>query len=210
MEHLNKSGKYIVIEGNDGTGKSTQAELLSEWLHNEKGVGSYIIEEPKGTDIGEAIRDVVLDAKLERDPETNLLLFTAARHEAWKRAKKELAVGKWVISSRNYLSTICYQGFGEGVDRRVITDLTHSFTDDYYMNPDHTIILTLDHETRYKRIENRTNNSHQDAFESRGDTFQDRVSNSYAILAAQHRYPTIDASQSIEEIHQQIIDIIDE
>ena len=102
-------GKYIVIEGHDGTGKSTQAERIRDRLQKE-GIDSVEFHEPAGVPIADAIRTVIKDGSLERDGETNLLLFTAARHEIWKHAEKELALGKWVVSARNYYSSLAYQG----------------------------------------------------------------------------------------------------
>lgn len=201
-------GKYVVIEGNDGTGKSTQVELLAEYL-NDKGIETFVMHEPAGTPTADAIRTILKNGELERDAETNLLLFTAARHENWQRAKRALAVGKWVISARNYLSTEVYQGYGEGLDIGRIHALTREFTDEAYMNPDYTFVLSLPAEERERRIARRGALQNADTFESRGDDFQDKVDAGYENIARTYGLPLIDASLSIEAIQAKIRQTLD-
>ncbi|HEU0266266.1 MAG TPA: dTMP kinase [Candidatus Saccharimonadaceae bacterium] len=201
---MRKRGRYIVIEGNDGTGKSTQVELLATYLR-EKGIESYVPHEPAGTLIADEIRKIIKNGSLKRDGKTNLLLFTAARHEIWRRAKRELSHGKWVISARNYLSTLAYQGVGEGLSATLIEQTTRTFTDDKYMKPDVTIILTLNDQTeRSKRIASRGRPEKPDTFESRSQDFQDRVNDAYVSIAVERGYTIIDASRSIEDIQLDI------
>lgn len=204
-----KRGKYIVIEGNDGTGKSTQAELLAEWLEEEKKIKTFVTHEPDGPGISSEIRKVIKNGEYERDGETNLLLFTASRHEIWKRAERELVSGKWVISARNYISTLVYQGYGEGVDFDRIIDTTKIFTNDNYINPDVTLILSLAHKERERRIANRGATQNKDTFESRGRDFQDNLDEGYEKIAEKYKFPVIDASRSIEDIQTEIRALID-
>ncbi|HEY1085345.1 MAG TPA: dTMP kinase [Candidatus Saccharimonadales bacterium] len=196
-------GKYIVIEGNDGTGKSTQVKLLREYL-SSKGIESSEYQEPSGTPIAGAIREVIINGMLERSGATNLLLFTAARHEIWKQAEKDLEEGKWVVCSRNYFSTLAYQGYGEGLDLDLITRLTAEFTSESYMKPDLAIILTLDHDTRASRIAERGSVKNPDTFESRTGVFQERVSNGYLEIAKSQQLPILDAAKSPNEIAAEI------
>lgn len=196
-------GKYIVVEGNDGTGKSTQVELLANYLESE-GITTYVAHEPAGTPISDAIRTVIKDGSLLRTPETNLLLFTAARREIWQHAAEALAAGTYVLSARNYLSTIAYQGMGEGLDIDLIKRTTQTFTDKRYMQPDHTIILLLGDAARKERIAKRGALEKTDTFESRDDSFQQKVNDAYAEIARTYELPTIDASQSIEAIQKEI------
>lgn len=202
-------GKYIVIEGNDGTGKSTQIELLAKWLREEKSIDSFIAHEPAGTPMADALRTIIKDGTLTRTPETNLLLFTAARHEIWQQAQQALAAGRWVLSARNYISTLAYQGGGEGLSTTLIEATTREFTDDRYINPDLTIVLTLADETiRTERISRRGEMQHKDTFESQSDTYQQRVNQAYLDIAAQKNYQTIDAAQTIDTIHHKIIQLL--
>ena len=196
-------GKYIVIEGNDGTGKSTQVELLAEYL-NKKGIETFVIHEPDGPGISAEIRKVIKNGELERTPETNLLLFTASRHEIWRQAREKLEQGVWVLSARNYLSTIVFQGYGEGLDIDLIKETTLRFTDAGYVTPDHTIILTLTKEERENRIAQRGELQNKDTFESRGSEFQAKLDTGYIQLAEQIEVPTVDAMQSIEAVQLEL------
>lgn len=175
-------GKYIVIEGNDGTGKTTQAELLQNYLEDQ-GKTVLMVHEPGGTPMGDALRTIIKDGSIERSPESNLLLFTAARHELWPTINAALEAGTWVISSRNYLSTIVYQGYAEGLDAKLITAITRQFTAKAYMEPEHTIILTIDDDaTRTQRVANRKA-SQPDTFESKDQDYQKRLKQGYREVA---------------------------
>ena len=193
-------GKYIVIEGHDGTGKSTQVGLLRDRL-SEQGIGSIEFHEPQGTPIADAIRTIIKNGTLPRDGQTNLLLFTAARHEIWKEARKALDQGIWVVAARNYYSTLAYQGYGEGLDRDLIMSLTQQFTDMTYVHPDLAVILTLDDEAeRERRIGERGALKTPDTFEARDNAFQDAVKNGYHAIAATHKLPIISADQPPADI----------
>lgn len=194
-----EEGKYIVIEGNDGTGKSTQVENIRARLA-EQGIDSIEFHEPAGVPVADAIRDIIKNGSLERDAETNLLLFTAARHEIWRRAERELVVGKWVVAARNYFSTLAYQGHGEGLSIDLITDTTKTFTNERYMEPDLALILTIDDEARSGRIANRGEIENPDTFESQNDSFQQRVNAGYRTIAQEHSLKLVDASDSIESV----------
>lgn len=196
-------GKYIVIEGHDGTGKSTQVEKISQLLH-ERGIDSVEFHEPAGVPIADAIRTIIKDGSLERDGETNLLLFTASRHEIWRRAAQELKMGTWVITARNYYSTLAYQGYGEGLSTQLIEDTTRTFTTKQYANPDLAVILSLDNESREKRISERGEVEKPDTFESRSLDFQTRVHDGYLEIAKNHNLQVIDASRSIDDVTQDI------
>lgn len=201
-------GKYIVIEGNDGTGKSTQVELLSAYL-NQQGIETFVAHEPGGTPIADEIRTIIKNGELDRSPETNLLLFTAARHEIWKVARQKLEQGAWVLSARNYFSTIAFQGYGEGLSIELIKKTTRQFTDDLYMTPDRTILLTLQKEEREKRIHQRGELAVKDTFESKNSEFQLRLEQGYKTLANKHELITIDGSASVQSIHKRIIETLD-
>lgn len=193
-------GKYIVIEGSDGTGKSTQVKLLRDRLM-ARGISSIEFHEPQGTPIADEIRTIIKNGNLARDGKTNLLLFTAARHEIWRQAQEALENGTWVIAARNYFSTLAYQGYGEGLSLDLITSITEQFTDPTYMKPDFAVILTLeDEEERNKRIERRGTLENPDTFESRDQSFQQSLQAGYLAIAEQRALPTISASQPPEAI----------
>jgi dTMP kinase len=199
------TGKYIVIEGTDGTGKSTQVGVLRETLQ-QQGIDSIEFHEPEGVPIADEIRTIIKNGNLERDGITNLLLFTAARHEIWhQKALPALKLGKWVVAARNYYSTIAYQGYGEGLAIDLITDTTERFTDSLYMKPDISLILALKNESeRTKRITQRGALEKPDTFESRDADFQQRVQDGYLAIAQSYRLPVISASQPIEIVAREI------
>jgi dTMP kinase len=198
-------GKYIVIEGADGTGKSTQLELLKQYLL-EQNHTVLVVQEPGGDPLSDKLRDVIKDGSLPRDPWTNVMLFTASRRSVWLQAiKPALEAGKWVIAARNYISTVAYQGYGEGVDIQKILDYTKDNVDEAYLSPDKVFVLTLEDESaRDSRIGQRPAEHDLDTFESKSDDFQQAMQSGYVKFAAQQGLTTINASQSIEAIQQEI------
>lgn len=200
-----ESSKYVVIEGHDGTGKSTQVGIIRQKLQTY-GIESIEFHEPAGTPIADAIRTVIKNGSLERDPKTNLLLFSAARCEIWnKRAIPALKLGQWVVASRNYYSTLAYQGYGEDLNIAEIESITRQSTDERYMNPDIALILDIDDEDeRAKRIGIRGVLENPDTFESKDEVFQSKVKNGYLDIAKTHNIPVISASQTINEVAEEL------
>jgi dTMP kinase len=198
-------GKYIVIEGQDATGKTTQADLLQEYLQSE-GKKVIHIKEPGGSPISEELRRIILDGTLARTPMTNILLFTAIRHELWNQViKPALEAGTWVICTRNYYSTLAYQAYGEGSDPRVIGAITQTFTDKEYMHPDHALILYFaDTSVREKRLRERGGSGKPDAFETRDADFQNRVNEAYLTIAKEYGIQLVDATRPIDEIQTEL------
>ena len=190
-------GKYIVIEGHDGTGKSTQVKMMRERLMAEYNIDSIEFHEPAGGPIADAIRDVIKNGELERDGITNILLFSAARHELWtKQALPALKLGKWVVTARSYLSTIAYQGYGEGSDIDQINLITKLSTDEHYMKPDYEFILNVSEKERVKRISKRGVLEIKDTFESKEQEFQDKVRAGYLQISKDKNIPIISADPS--------------
>ena len=142
---------------------------------------------------------------------TNLLLFSAARHDIWqKRARTELDNGRWVVASRNYFSTLAYQGYGEGLDVDLIELITRLSTDEKYMDPDISIILDLDDETeRSKRIGVRGKLENPDTFESKSDDFQSKVRKAYLDIAKSLSIPVVSANQTITEMTNELWSFIE-
>ena len=218
---MSKQGQYIVIEGNDGTGKTTQLELLAKYL-GSLGRWVEVIEEPgsddpaKSTPVANYLRQLIKDSQLERSAEINLALFSAARRELWQRKiSPALDSGTTVLSSRNFISTLAYQGYGEGLGVAHIRQVTELFTSERYMNPDYTIILTLDDETeRIRRISRRGEPECPDTFESRNGAFQCRVNSGYRKIARRYHFPIIDCLASdgrrktINEVQAEIKQIV--
>ena len=195
---------YIVIEGQDGTGKSTQAELLRK--HFEAiGKTVVIMEEPDG-DLPQAhdLHDMILTRGYRLEPLTNVLLFTAARVELWRKiAEPALKDGGVVISTRNYWSTLAYQGYGEGVSRSKIIRLTKDLLPEKYIHPDYSFILTVPDTVRLARQKSRGKAT--ETFEAKPDDFQQKVNAAYPRIAKEFNLPTIDASGTIDEVFAAIM-----
>ena len=208
-------GKYIVIEGNDGTGKSTQVAKLADYFR-ERGRTVCVVEEPgsddpeKSTPIADELRKVIKNGDLNRSAAVNLALFSAARRELW-REKIRLALerGEIVLSARNYISTLVYQGRGEGYDESEILRLTKLFTDERYLRPDIMIILSLSHDRREERIAMRGELKNPDTVESRGQDFQEKVDDGYLEIAKDYDIPVVLADGNVEEVHDMLIDEIE-
>ncbi|MGO3701787.1 MAG: dTMP kinase [Candidatus Saccharimonadales bacterium] len=201
-------GKYIVIEGHDGTGKSTQVARLRKYLA-ARNIESIEFHEPEDTTlpITSELRSLIKNGTVARRAETNLLLFTAVRHEIWHAsAELALANGTWIIASRSYLSTLVYQGYGEGLSLDLIRNTTETFTSKEYMQPDASIILTIDSETtRQSRISSRDSSVKADTFEQRDSSFQQRITNGYHELSTTLNIPTVSASGTKQAVHERII-----
>ena len=211
MERSDTTGAYIVIEGNDGTGKSTQVDMLAAWLR-ERGREVVVVEEPgsddaaKTTPIANEYRRVLKDNRFKLDPEVNLLLFSAARRELWfHKIEPALQRGVVVLSSRSYVSTLVYQGYGEGVAEDAIINMTKRFTHERYMSPDFVVVLFANDQTRQQRIAERGTTGAVDSFESRDDAFQQKINDGYQIVAKTHNIPLILAERSPTDVHQQIL-----
>ena len=210
----NTYGKYIVIEGSDGTGKSTQLALLRNYLA-EQGKEVITVSEPahehddqEPLEIAKLLRKLVKDGTVERRAETNLHLFAAARVEKWHREiEPALAAGTYVLSSRNYWSTLTYQGYGEGLSIDYITAMTRlDLGETGYMYPDAAVILALhDDAERAARVQKRGLHEVNDTFETKPQDFQQRVAEGYTTIARDFNVPIVDASGSIPDINRRIV-----
>ena len=196
---------YIVIEGQDGTGKSTQARLLAEYFEAQ-GREVVVMDEPDG-DLPQAheLHDLILvrGKEYNLEPMTNVLLFTASRMELWKKiAEPTLRRGGVVISARNYWSTLAYQGYGEGVSKNKIIRITKEILPERYVHPDVGIILTVPDKVRLERQKGRGKAT--ETFEAKPDDFQQRVNAAYPKIAKEFNLRVIDASGTIEEVFGEI------
>ncbi|MBI4689384.1 MAG: dTMP kinase [Nitrospirae bacterium] len=201
-----RTGTFVSLEGIEGTGKSTQAKLLSEYL-SKKGFNTILTEEPGGTVISRQIRRVLLSTRHDKmDYMAELLLYNAARIQHLK--EKIIPVinsGKIVITDRFSDSTVAYQGYGRGISLKLIDTLDKIATGG--MRPDITILFDLDVEIGLKR--NRKINK-RDRLELEDIEFHRRVREGYLQLAAMEpeRIKLINASKNIDTVHHEIIGII--
>lgn len=200
---------YIVIEGQDGTGKSTQVELLAKYLR-EQGKKVVTVHEPDG-DLEQVhiIHDLIVNNEkgYNLEPLTNVALFTAARLELWhKTIQPVLNEGGYALSARNWWSTLAYQGYGEGVSRHKIIKLTKSLLPQRYFEPDRSIILTVPDKIRLARQKHRGKNT--ETFEAKPNDFQQKVNHAYLKIAQEFNIPTLDATPSIPELQIKLRDLL--
>ena len=190
---------FISLEGIDGSGKSTQAKLLVEALGPE----TVAIREPGGTDASERIRELLADPALEIDPFAELLLFSAARADLVSRViRPALEAGKVVVADRFADSSVAYQGGARGLGTSHVLSLTDTVIDGLW--PDLTLLLKVDPETGLGRAES------DDRFEAEGLELQRAVAEAYEEIAiiASDRVVVLDATGSVEEVHQRVIDAV--
>lgn len=174
---LDRPGLFIVFEGVEGAGKSTQVRWLADRLRG-RGVECRVVREPGGTEVGERIRETVLDPALGLEDETELLLMLAARAEFVRKiVEPALAAGEVVLADRYELSTLAYQGLGRGLDLERVRELNGFATGG--LTPDATVLLLVDPEVGVAR----RGEDPGDRMELEGDDFHRRVATAYRQLA---------------------------
>ena len=206
---------YIVIEGQDGTGKSTQVEKMAEYLRAQ-GKEVLTFHEPDGDlESAHAMRDIIKQKKYDLEPISHVLLFTAARCELWnKLAVPVLKRGGIVIAARNWWSTLAYQGYAQGVSRPKIIRITKMIMPEKYVVPDKSVILILPDKERARRQAERDANggadttSATDTFESKPSEFQQKVNKAYEKIAHEFGIRTVDATPGIDDLFAELRKII--
>lgn len=203
-----KTGLFISFEGIDCSGKTTQCRLLENWMKENK-VDAVFTREPGGVLGAERIRNIVLDKLLDLEPETELFLHMAARMEnVRKRILPALRDGKHVVTDRFIDSTIAYQCYGNDIDMKSVCDVHRNFFED--LLPDITFVMDMDLELHTQR---KTEKFELDRYESRNDDFYEDLIRGFKNVAGfsnDRCIVFIDASKSIEEIHQIIVEKIKE
>lgn len=206
-----QQGKFITFEGTEGAGKTTQVNLLCEYL-KDKGCKFIISREPGGTKIGEAIRCILADPENKKmNALTEFLLFSASRSQHIKELiEPHLKKGYIVISDRFADASFAYQGYGRGLNLELIDKITKKAT--YNIKPDITIYLDLDPKKGFTRVKRRNiaASSKLDRIEQEKTKFFSLVRKGYLKLQKLEpkRFKIIDASESVEEIHNKIKKIL--
>jgi dTMP kinase len=198
-------GRFISLEGGEGTGKSTHATLLADALRRA-GTTVVLTREPGGSAAGEAIRTFVKGATgIEWSPATEALLHYAARLDHLERVvRPALAAGSWVVCDRFADSTRAYQGYGQGLDLAWLARLEELVIADDW--PDLTLVFDLDTEIAARRIAGR-GTAPADRYERLDDAFHRRVRDGFALIAAAYpaRCVLIDADGSRDAVHARVL-----
>ena len=202
-------GRFIVLEGIDGCGKTTQLEHLVRWLPASglmpDGAGVLRTREPGGTAFGQALRELLLHpaADVAPAPTAELLLYAADRSQHVETLiRPALERGDWVVSDRFTGSTLAYQGYGRGMNRLLIDQLERTATGG--LQPDLTLWLELSLEESLRRRRGEI----ADRIESEGRAFLARVGDGFAHTAQQRGWRRVDAAGAPEHVSQRLEQVL--
>ncbi|MBO5447037.1 dTMP kinase [bacterium] len=198
-----KKGLFITFEGADGCGKTTQLNLLKDYLENN-GYEVVLTREPGGKGLGEKVREILLNYDGEVSNRCESFLFLADRAQNIDIiVNPAIEQGKIVLCDRHTDSSVAYQGYGRGLDINQINTLNNLATNN--KKPDLTLVFDVDIETSMQRVGNE-----KDRMESAGKDFFNRVRNGYLELAKQEpeRIKVVDSTKSIQEVQKDVLEII--
>ena len=197
-------GKFITFEGIDGAGKSSHVEWLAELLR-QKGMTVHVTREPGGTELGEKLRELLLNMSMDLETET-LLMFAARREHLARLIEPALASGDWVICDRFSDATYAYQGGGRGLERHKLQQLEQWVHGQ--LQPDLTLLFDLPLDVARERIA--LASRVLDRFEQERADFHERVRQAYLERwhASPGRIRVIDAQGSIETIRKSLEEIV--
>lgn len=198
-------GMFITVEGPDGSGKTTQLQLLVQSL-TEQGYEVVVTREPGGTKVGNSIREVLLSSEHdEMTPRVEMMLYAASRAQNIDQViRPALHRGAVVVCDRFVDASIAYQGYGLQYDLSQILSLNDWATAG--IKPDLTFLFDLTPDQASHRMKDR---GQLDRIESRDESFHQRVYEGFQLLLEQHpeRMVRIDANASIETIQDEVLDI---
>ncbi len=197
------SGRFIVLDGPDGCGKSTQTLMLYDWLKSQ-GVQVVTFRDPGGTAVGEKIREILLNPEhAEMSVRTELLLYMASRAQLWaEKIAPALEVGKCVVLDRWVTSTCAYQGFAGGFGAQKVVEIAEASLERVW--PDLAIVLDIDVETAAKRMDRAL-----DRMEQKGADYHKKVREGFLQLSQfNDNVAIIDATKDIEQVHQTVVQTV--
>jgi len=201
---MTNKGLFITFEGADGCGKTTQLNLLNEYL-TKKQFDTFLTLEPGGSDIGKKLRQILLHHEGFVSDTAELLMYLADRAQHIEAViKKNVNQGKIVLCDRHIDSTVAYQGYARGCDVEKINSLNDIATQGF--KPDLTFIFDVDSEIAQQRV-----GKEKDRLESEGLEFHKKVRFGYLELAKKYpqRIKVINANLSIDEVFNQVKEEID-
>ncbi len=196
-------GLFITFEGADGCGKTTQIKLLDEYLRG-KGYKTLLTREPGSKGLGVKLREILLNYDGEVSPQCESFLFLADRAQHVDCIiRPALEEGVIVLCDRHTDSTVAYQGYGRGLDLEQIHYLNNIATGG--LKPDLTFVFDVDVETSQSRV-----GAEKDRMESAGVKFFEHVRQGFLEIAKSEpeRVKVIDSTQTIEKIHEQVVELV--
>jgi len=203
---------FISFEGIDGSGKTTQIKLLESYLKSQN-LPVVLAREPGGTEVGESIRQILLQSKTTHlKPMSELLLYYASRQEnLHQKLLPALKNGSWVLCDRFADASMAYQGYGRGIDLGLIENLNRAVIADHW--PKLTVLIDIDPALSLDRARarNQSNTVDEGRFERESGEFFTRVRRGYLEIAQKHpdRIRVVSGDQPIETLHQEIIGLLD-
>lgn len=193
-----KRGLFIVFEGPDRSGKTTQINLLRAWLKARR-VPHALTREPGGTALSESVRSILLDPRSRISPLAELLLYEAARAQhVGEIIAPALKAGRTVVSDRFTLATVAYQGYGRGLGAALADRLNDAATGG--LRPDITFVFTMP-DSEFAR---RSKGFRADRMEREKAAFRRKVNRAYRLLARRPGCVRVDATDTVENIHAAI------
>ena len=202
------TGFFITFEGIDFCGKTTQARRLISYLRRN-GYNVLLVREPGGDGIAERIRRILLSKKTSKMTDlTELLLYEAARSQLTERMiLPALKEGKVVICDRYSDSSLAYQGYGRGLNKKMIKDLNHIST--FGLLPDLTILLDVSVRMSFKR--RKKEKREKDRLEKEKFEFHLRIREGYLTIARQSRkrIKVVDGTENIDKTWQKVRKVVD-
>src|SRR4030095_4999443 len=202
---------FITFEGIDGSGKTTQLQLLHEVLQ-KRNMDAVIAREPGGTEVGEAIRQILLHSGTQDlKPLSELLLYYASRHQnLCHNILPALERGQWVLCDRYADASLAYQGYGRGLDLNFIEQLNQAVVGQRL--PNLTFLIDLDPTVALTRARQRNQGRVVDEgrFEMESFSFFERVRQGYLTIARDHpgRFRIVSGNLPVEEAHQEILHLV--
>ncbi len=204
---MSANGKFITLEGSEGAGKSTNIAFIADYLQN-KGIDVIVTREPGGTEIGEQIREILLNkdnTAMHEDTEL-LLMFAARAQHIREKILPALTAGKWVISDRFTDASYAYQGAARNMGFERIAEIENWVQQGFA--PDCTFVMDLPIEIGMQRVKSRGGDG--DRFEDEKKAFFETVRKAYLQRAAMapERYSVIDASLTLENVQAQLTKVL--
>jgi len=198
------SGKFIVLDGPDGCGKTTQAKLLAQWLQ-QQGANVELFRDPGATAIGEKIRQILLNPDhIAMSTAAEVMLYMAARIQLWvEKISPALKENKCVILDRWLSSTCAYQGHAGGFGADRVIEIAADCLERTW--PDLTIILDVDPGTGLNRLDRQL-----DRIERKGDGYHQKVRDGFLKLASYRKnFHLVDATADIQTTHKKVIEAVE-